>query len=379
MVGHDQWRHHGDRGAHRRRQRHARAGGEQPGIGRGGEADPHGCSAADGHTHGNAHRNRDRAAADGHTHRNAYRDRDCTAADSHTHRNAHLDRDPALPPTATPTATATALAANGDTHRNAHRNRDGLAADSHIYRNAHRNRDGLAADSHTYRNAHRNRDRAPPPTATHTATALPPTATHTATVSALPPTATPTRTATAIPPAVDRLYLSATTAGTASGVTFAAEDVLLHDRATGVWAMHFDGSDVGLATRNLDVLELQADGSLLLSTEVGVTLPGLGAVDDSDIVRFIPTTTGTNTSGNYQWYFDGSDVGLTDNGEDVDALALLTDGRLLVSTFWRGDRDGCDRWGRGSAGLHAVTTGGNDRRDLGGLLRRLRCRTHEQQ
>ncbi len=130
-------------------------------------------------------------------------------------------------------------------------------------------------------------------------------------------------------------------------MTFAAEDVLLHDRATGAWAMHFDGSDVGLAARNLDVLELQADGSLLLSTEVGVTLPGLGAVDDSDIVRFIPTTTGTNTSGSYQWYFDGSDVGLTDNGEDVDALALLTDGRLLVSTS-------------GGATVTGATAGGED-------------------
>ena len=31
-------------------------------------------------------------------------------------------------------------------------------------------------------------------------------------------------------------------------------------------------------------------------------------------------------------YFDGSDVGLTATAEDVDALELLTNGNLLLST-----------------------------------------------
>ena len=58
----------------------------------------------------------------------------------------------------------------------------------------------------------------------------------------------------------------------------------------------------------------------------------MGAVDDSDILRFTPITLGANTAGAFSLYFDGSDVGLSDDAEDIDALALLPDGRLLIST-----------------------------------------------
>jgi hypothetical protein len=55
-------------------------------------------------------------------------------------------------------------------------------------------------------------------------------------------------------------------------------------------------------------------------------------VDDSDIVRFTPTSTGMNTAGTFSWYFDGSDVGLTTDSEDIDALGFAPNGRLVVST-----------------------------------------------
>jgi secreted PhoX family phosphatase len=57
-------------------------------------------------------------------------------------------------------------------------------------------------------------------------------------------------------------------------------------------------------------------------------------IDDSDIVRFIPTSLGTNPTGTYELYFDGSDVGLNvDNAdENVDAIAFTPDGRLVIST-----------------------------------------------
>ncbi|MEZ4683891.1 MAG: hypothetical protein R2932_57745 [Caldilineaceae bacterium] len=69
----------------------------------------------------------------------------------------------------------------------------------------------------------------------------------------------------------------------------------------------------------------------MLSFNSDSTVPGLGAVDESDIVRFIPTALGAATSGTFEMYFDGSDVGLTTNGEDLDGLALLDDGTLLIS------------------------------------------------
>jgi hypothetical protein len=55
-------------------------------------------------------------------------------------------------------------------------------------------------------------------------------------------------------------------------------------------------------------------------------------VDESDILRFVPTSTGDVTAGTWQWYFDGSDVGLSGTYEDVDAFAFAPDGRLLIST-----------------------------------------------
>ncbi len=92
----------------------------------------------------------------------------------------------------------------------------------------------------------------------------------------------------------------------------------------------FDGSAHSVATKDVDGLARLADGSLLLSFDSPVkNLPGIGStvVDDSDVVLYDPAT------GQYSWYFDGSDVGLTTTAEDVDALALLPDGRLLLSTY----------------------------------------------
>jgi hypothetical protein len=61
-------------------------------------------------------------------------------------------------------------------------------------------------------------------------------------------------------------------------------------------------------------------------------LPGDLAVDDSDIVKFTPTSTGDFTSGKFEMYFDGSDVGLTTDSEEIDAIAIDRDGNLVVST-----------------------------------------------
>jgi hypothetical protein len=60
--------------------------------------------------------------------------------------------------------------------------------------------------------------------------------------------------------------------------------------------------------------------------------PNGSALDDSDIVRFVPTSLGADTAGSFVFYFDGSDVGLTSDNEDVDAIALTANGQLLIST-----------------------------------------------
>lgn len=131
------------------------------------------------------------------------------------------------------------------------------------------------------------------------------------------------------------IYVSSTSGGSVGGVSFADEDILAYDTGTGTWSMYIDGSDVGLSgsgSRDIDAFYLLDDGSLLFSFVGATTIPDVGSVDDSDIVRFVPTSLGSATSGSFEWYFDGSDVGLTSNGEDVDAIGLTPDGSLLVST-----------------------------------------------
>ena len=179
----------------------------------------------------------------------------------------------------------------------------------------------------------------PLPTATNTPL---PTATATATLSPtatpLPPTATatpqPTATSTPLPPVSEIIYMSSSSGGSVNGVSYNDEDILAYDVTAGSWSIFLDGSDVGLGASgaaDIDAFALLDDGSILFSIVASTTLQDIGTVDDSDIVRFVPTSLGNNTAGSFELYFDGSDVGLTTNGEDIDGVALLPDGRLLIS------------------------------------------------
>jgi hypothetical protein len=104
------------------------------------------------------------------------------------------------------------------------------------------------------------------------------------------------------------------------------------------YQLHFDGSDVGLTTtsEDIDAFEFLADGSILVSTvgsfsvpaPTGPALTGSG----EDLLRFVPTSLGATTAGQWSIYFDGSDVGLSGTAENIDAVQRLSDGRLLIST-----------------------------------------------
>lgn len=124
-------------------------------------------------------------------------------------------------------------------------------------------------------------------------------------------------------------YLSLTSSGSVGGVSFADEDVLTWNGA--VYGLLFDGSDVGVSG-DLDAVLVEDGTHLLVSLDSDTSLPGIGAVDDSDVLRFTATTLGATTAGTWTMVFDGSDVGLSSSGEDVDAFDRLPDGRLLIST-----------------------------------------------
>lgn len=132
-------------------------------------------------------------------------------------------------------------------------------------------------------------------------------------------------------PAFGDLLISPRNNGVVGGVAYRDEDILSYDNSAGEWTLYFDGSDVGITT-DIDAFAQLNDGSLLLSFEVDTPVSGLGLVADSDIVRFTPEFLGATTSGTFSWYFDGSDVDLTTESEDIDAFAVVS-GTLQISTL----------------------------------------------
>ena len=102
---------------------------------------------------------------------------------------------------------------------------------------------------------------------------------------------------------------------------------------TGAWSMLFDGSDIGLRYTDINAFTILPNGHILLSiSSMDYTLDDFGVVDDSDILEFTPTKLGHKVEGSFSLYFDGSDVGLTAHEEDIDALHLLDNGDLVIST-----------------------------------------------
>ncbi|MEM9092658.1 MAG: cadherin repeat domain-containing protein, partial [Cyanobacteria bacterium P01_F01_bin.53] len=106
----------------------------------------------------------------------------------------------------------------------------------------------------------------------------------------------------------------------------------LGSNTAGSFSLYFDGSDVGLSAggEDIDALVGLPDGSLLLSTTANVNVPGVSARDE-DVLLFSPTSLGSDTAGSFSVFFDGSDVGLGDVREDVDALGMDTAGDLFFS------------------------------------------------
>jgi streptogramin lyase len=135
------------------------------------------------------------------------------------------------------------------------------------------------------------------------------------------------------PPAGNEIYVSfLLSGGSVGGVSFNDEDILRFRETTGTWDLYFDGGDVGVGD-DIDAFHIDDDGSILLSLSKAYTLPDVGLIEDSDIVRFIPTSLGNNTAGSFEWFFDGSDVGLDDFREDINAIGFAPDGRLVISTL----------------------------------------------
>jgi hypothetical protein len=183
----------------------------------------------------------------------------------------------------------------------------------------------------------------PTATATATATDMPtPTATATPSPSATPtpsptvtPSPTPTATVTPSPTPVsgDLIYISASSGSKVAGITLNDADVMAYDMNTSAWSLYFDGSDVGIDRSGINAFAMMDDGSLLLSLRKQQNISNFGTVAGSDIVRFVPTSLGELTAGSFEWFFNGADVGLSTNSEDISSIDFTPDARLVISTL----------------------------------------------
>lgn len=132
-----------------------------------------------------------------------------------------------------------------------------------------------------------------------------------------------------------------------SNLAFTNADILklvTQSNGTFQYTLAFDGSDVGLATasEDVDAFTFLPDGSLVLSTRGAYSVQtrysggvGSGAIltgGGENLLRFTPTSLGANTAGSWSVYLRGSDAGLSGAAENIDAVAVLPDGRIIVST-----------------------------------------------
>jgi len=123
------------------------------------------------------------------------------------------------------------------------------------------------------------------------------------------------------------LYFSTETNVAVPGVSGPYDDADIYSWDGSSFARVLDASAAGLPG-NADVDALALDGDvyyLSFRRNGGTSVPGLGSVDDEDIVRY--------ESGTWSLFFDGGAAGLGDaNAEDLDAFAILENGDLLVSS-----------------------------------------------
>lgn len=129
------------------------------------------------------------------------------------------------------------------------------------------------------------------------------------------------------------VYVSSPSGGTVAGIAYADEDVLRQDTETGQWMKAFDGTNAGLpGTADVDALDyrmVDLYSQFYLSFDAPTAVPGLGTVDDSDVVLYSCFLGGCSWS----MVFDGSAHGLTTDGEDIDGLDVQSNAILYFSTL----------------------------------------------
>ncbi|QNN51572.1 S8 family serine peptidase [Nocardioides mesophilus] len=148
----------------------------------------------------------------------------------------------------------------------------------------------------------------------------------TATGGGLTRTADGTLQVTAPPPPPPPPGLTFSTLGNANppGAGGTADDADLYRWDGSSYARTFDASLAKLpGAANVDGLDLVDPTHFFVSFSGDVTVPGLGTVQDEDVLSF--------SAGTWSVYFDGTARGLTSSGQDLDAISV-DGGTLSFST-----------------------------------------------
>lgn len=123
------------------------------------------------------------------------------------------------------------------------------------------------------------------------------------------------------------LLISATKTVTLGGLTFDDDDLVVYDTDTKISELFFDGSAFFGHNEDIDGVAFLDDGSIVLSTKSSAQIGDIH-FNNEDIVQIVNLT--TPTTGTARLYFDGSDY--FDKNEDIDAVTVLSNGNILLST-----------------------------------------------
>lgn len=118
------------------------------------------------------------------------------------------------------------------------------------------------------------------------------------------------------------IILSTDMSETLGGLSFASRDLAEYDPLTDSSTLYFDGA-LFSDWPNIDAVHVLDNGNIILSTKTGATLGGL-AFGDGDLIKYNPTTD-TSTL-----YFDESlFVG---GNEDITSVHIFDNGNIILST-----------------------------------------------
>lgn len=118
------------------------------------------------------------------------------------------------------------------------------------------------------------------------------------------------------------VLVSVTNNATLGGLSFSRGDVVRYDAGTDTATLFFDSNLFDNSNEQIDALHVLSNGNLLLSTSNNATLAGL-SFSDGDLVEY---DFGTGTA---SLFFDED---LFSGNENIDAAAVLGNGNLVLST-----------------------------------------------